>query len=103
MNKKHTKESLESFTSSELIELVLVLQEDQTKLSSNITPDTLLTWLKSRSRGNFVTATKKDIMEQFNCTASAYTKSMRYLYSNGFLGENKYQGKRIQSSHILIK
>ncbi len=99
---KYTKESLGTFTNNELIELVLSLQQElNPNTISNITPDSLFTWLKSRRRGDFVIATKKDIMEHFNCTSTQYSKSMRALYSDGSLSANIQYGKRIVSSHKI--
>jgi len=99
---KHTKESLGTFTSNELIELVLSLQQElNPNTISNITPEALFSWLKDRRRGVFVTATKRNIMEHFNCTSTQYTNCMRSLYSDGSLEANIQYGKRIISSHKI--
>ena len=104
---KHTKESLAALTGNELIDLVLTLQQhpeanlDTAETSSSISPGSLFSWLKNRRRGSFVTATKRDIMEHFNCTATQYSKCMRALYNDGLLSENRQYGKRILSSHRI--
>ncbi len=104
---KHTKESLTIFTSNELIDLVLALQQSieehpsTIEAVSNINADTLLSWLKTKRRGDFVIATKKDIVEHFKCTSTQYSKYMRALYANASLSENRQYGKRVTSSHKI--
>ncbi len=112
MNMIHTKETLDSLTSTQLINMVLEQQQTikeqaeanlskPTNKKPALDPDTLFAWLKERSKGKFVTATKKDVTKHFECSDREWSKAMGILYDRGSLSIHKYQGKRIISSHII--
>ena len=81
-------------------QLIKRIEELETKnKTDHLDADDLYKWLLTRKRGDFVRATANDITEHFNCTRNNYSKAMKQLYSDGRLYINKFEGKRVVSSH----